>query len=142
MTTGFTETEATHQEEAERLLDSRLADMRTYLGADDPYADEEPIGDAELGSVYDYGLSWERDSYSYHNDTLTVRHVLSTGGPHDEFVVTFDRDGSVSAATFVYLPWFDRVEIDLYTQVGPEACETVVDFYERFFGESLDFPEA
>jgi hypothetical protein len=128
-----------HQTEARELLARRVEDMTYFLS--DAYAETDHEGDDEHGSHYDYGLSWEKEITNHREETVTYAHVLSTGGPHDEFRVTFDYKGSVESVTFVYLPWFDRVEIDVVPFAGPMGfppvsySDTVRDFYSTFYGD-------
>lgn len=127
------------QDEAVELLGRRLADMRWFCSEE--YDPESP--DDEHGDVYDYGLEWSHELTNHRTGELTYRHVLSTGGPHDEFVVSFCEDASgtgrgyeVTAVTFVYLPWFDRVEIPLPSEAGTGLLvEAAQEFYSRFFAD-------
>jgi hypothetical protein len=132
--------------------------MRTYLDAAQPdddgetwseTEDEGPLYEAGLPQIYDYGLEWAKHTTNHREGTVTYVHVLSTGGPHDEFQVTFDPDsGKVDDWKFVYLPWFDRVELgsnpydlsDSYEE-GEKLAETVVDFYEQFYGELVQMEQ-
>jgi hypothetical protein len=116
-----------HKREAGDLLAGRLAEMRTFLAFDGDPDD----GPEELGPVYDYGLEWTKAVTDHIAETVTYRHVLSTGGPHEQFDVTFGERGVVDAVTFVYLPWFGRVEIEL----SGDDAETAREFYWTFFGD-------
>ena len=58
-----------------------------------------------------------------------VKVVLSTGGPHEEFDIVYNENNKPIRGTFVYLPWFDRIEIPL----SDEEVDAVVDAY------SLDY---
>lgn len=122
----------TEETEARDQLYSRLSDMTDFLGAlseDNPDAETE-----EQGPVYDYGLEWALDSRSYRDETLTYRHVISTGGPHEEFLVTFDiGTEECTGVTFVSLPWFGRVDVEL---TGDDET-TAKDFYTTFFAGSV-----
>lgn len=121
-----------HETEAREQLASRAADMRAFLEMDDAHE-----GTDEMGSVYDYGLEWTAESRSYRDSTITYRHVVSTGGPHEELLVTFAESIGegvhVTGVTFVSLPWFDRVEIPV-----ADDDERVWDFYGAFFADLVD----
>lgn len=142
--------------EAQAQLASRVDDMRAMLalargdynsdGArdllDDHGYDVSDIDaqDAAQDIVSTYGLSWERDSASFRDETVTYVHVLGTGGPHEEFQVTFASDGrygySVESVVFVSLPWYDKVEIPLLDDShGSEDAVTVSDFYDTFYAD-------
>lgn len=138
-------TEQDHEQEARELLASRIADMRSYLSLAgegyDVYDDSE-VGqrtEDELYSIGDYGLEWSKHTTNHREGTVTYVHVLSTGGPHDEFQVTFDPDkGQVMRWVYVYLPWFDRVELssdDGWLDNGEDVVETIAEFYDTFYGE-------
>lgn len=87
----------TCEERIEGELASRLDDMRTlYRAMQD---DEEYEGQDAWDAHGDYPLSVEL--------VRSVRVVLSTGGPHDEFVVTLDDDGTIARIEYVYQDWFD-----------------------------------
>lgn len=119
---------------AREQLASRLTDMQAFLGMDDAAE-----GADELGSVFDYGLEWAKDSMSWARSTVTYRHVISTGGPHEQFDVTFGRNEHgyglvIDSITFVSLPWFGRVEIPL----SGDDLVTAEAFYESFFADDCD----
>jgi hypothetical protein len=147
----MSEDRETHEQEAREQLASRIAEMHVYLSAaederdvwdDDAMADR---GNGDLYSLADYGLEWTKATTNHRDGTVTYVHVLSTGGPHDEFQVEFDGKGSVESVTFVYLPWGDRVEIDALNSydIDPSSpatagAGTVRDFYESFYGDIID----
>lgn len=118
------------RKEALAQLASRVEDMQAFL-------DMECLeGDDELGSVYDYGLEWSKDTTDHRNGTVTYVHVISTGGPHEEFQVTFgfNQGGAsvdVDGVTFVSMPWFGREEITV-------EDTNVTDFYNQFFGDLVE----
>lgn len=125
--------EQQHQREAEELLKSRLQDFTQFLAREaiGSWREDPTTGDEELGDVEDYGLEWTKQSTDHRWGTVTYVHVLSTGGPHDEFQVTFDPDTGVpKRILFVYLPWFGRVEIEV-------EDDEAFDFYEQFFGPDV-----
>lgn len=127
----------TNEREARELLERRLEDFRYFCGDAYATADETEEYDDEHGSVNDYGLSWEHEMTNHRTGEETYRHVLSTGGPHDEFQVTFEpvRHGyAVSAITYVYLPWFDRVKIS-----GADYdMDDATAFYNQHFAEMVE----
>lgn len=125
-----------HKAEAERLLESRIADMRRYLELADEGVDVHDSEDMpeDIGPVYDYGLAWDKVTTDHREETVTYEHQLSTGGPGDEFHVVFELGtGVVDKVTFVYLPWFDRVEID-FDMEDEDSGALLKRFYETFFG--------
>ena len=125
--------ETDNRAEAERQLASRLAEMRTYNDFDGDPDD----GPEELGPVYDWGLEWTKAITDHRNETVTYVHVLSTGGPHEEFRVTFAPSGAIEAVMFVSLPWFDRVEIELHG----DDLDTATAFYEANYAGLIDVAE-
>lgn len=54
-----------------------------------------------------------------------VRVVLSTGGPHDEFVFTLDSDGDVVRTEYVFQDWFDGAR----RVVDDEAAARLGDYF-------------
>jgi hypothetical protein len=124
----------TNESDARQALAGRIDEMRVFLAAN-------PFDDETFDEIANYGLEWTKAITDHRAGTVTYVHVLSTGGPHDEFQVTFDPDrGTVDGVTFVYLPWFDRVEIDERDFPDRGADEstgmaTVRDFYATFYGE-------
>lgn len=127
-----------NRQEAYAQLESRVADMAKYLELanedvdvhDDEIYEHE---DGELSPVSEYGLEWRKASTDHVNETVTYHHVLSTGGPHEQFNVTFE-GSKVVDVWFVSLPWFGREEIGL---VGNDR-ETAKDFYETFYGDLVE----
>jgi hypothetical protein len=65
-----------------------------------------------------------REPLEIRKETI-VRIVLSTGGPHEEFDIVYNDDNKPIRGSFVYLPWFDRVEIPL----SDEEVDAVIDAY-------------
>lgn len=144
----MTDTHEDHRVEAERQLKRRVRAMEVYAAAAengvDVYDDSEWEFDGEwftstistddlveLGPLSDYGLAWVKATTNHLDETVTYQHQLSTGGPGDEFEVTFDYRGNVESVVYVYLPWFDRVEIDM------TGDETVTNFYATHFGDLI-----
>lgn len=124
----------TNREKAYEQMASRLGDMREYLDVANDGRDVTDPDDTseELGPLDEYGLEWTKDVTNHRDQTVTYVHVLSTGGPHEEFQITFDPEkGTVDDVLFVSKPWFGREEIRL---VGSDD-ETAVSFYEAFFSE-------
>ena len=69
-----------------------------------------------------------------------VRIVLSTGGPHDEFLCTLDPDGRVARVEYIFQDWFDGARRTLSDvtyedrQTGERFCEyftEVINWNER-----------
>lgn len=125
----------TNIEEAKAQLASRLEDLGRFnqLSEDyEPGAIQETSFDDQailetVGEPEEYGLSWEVDSISPRWGTVTYAYVISTGGPHEEFQITVEGD-EVKRVTFVSLPWFDRVELEL----TPAEESIVRQFVDRF----------
>lgn len=111
----MSETHDSHVSEARRLLASRVEEMSALLAAAHEEADADILDGYE--DAYDaaahFGLAWTKYLTNHIDKTVTYIHLLSTGGPGDEFHVTFGPTGNVENVTYVYLPWFDRVEIDV-----------------------------
>jgi len=120
-----------NEREAREQLASRADDFRAYLACDDP----DEGAPEELGSIYDYGLEWSKHTTNHYDDTVTYRHVLSTGGPHEEFRVMFDDRGQVAHWTFVSLPWFGRVEIESHDRDALDVRDLVAEFYATNYGD-------
>jgi hypothetical protein len=133
----------THEQEARDQLASRIAEMDAYLRLGrlevDVYDDDEmgKASNQELYSLADYGLEWTKATTNHRDGTVTYVHVLSTGGPGDEFQVEFDENGNVRHWLFVYLPWGDRVEINCGDgNLNDDGA--VTDFYASFYGDIID----
>ncbi len=89
-------------------LEGRLADLRTLW---DAYCDGEEEHE-ELGSIYDYGLSFDYVEANTFNDQPLgyYRYQLSWGGPSDEFrLYPWDHE----RITYVFMDWFDGEERDI-----------------------------
>jgi len=132
----MSETHNTHVSEARQLLASRVEDMRALLAAthEDTQSTNTDILDG-FEDTYDaaanYGLAWVKYLTNHIDQTVTYVHQLSTGGPGDEFHVTVSPTG-VENVTYVYLPWFNRVEIDV---TRTDDAETIHDFYATFYAD-------
>src|SRR5690606_15355643 len=133
----MSETHNTHVSEARQLLASRAEDMRALLVAthEDTQSANTDILDG-FEDAYDaaanYGLVWVKYLTNHIDQTVTYIHQLSTGGPGDELRVTFGPNGDIENVTYVYLPWFDRVEIDI---MHTDDAETIHDFYATFYAD-------
>jgi hypothetical protein len=127
-----------HEDEAREQLASRIATMREYLDLAERGVDVYDDLPEDVYPLNEWGLEWAKDTTNHRDGTVTYVHVLSTGGPHDEFQVTFDSDdGRVTSWTFVYLPWFGRVELSY----SPDENGTVREFYETFYGEYVSMED-
>jgi hypothetical protein len=125
----MSETHDNHVSEARQLLASRVEEMSALLAATHEETDADILDGYE--DAYDYGLAWNKYLTNHIDETVTYIHLLSTGGPGDEFHVTFGPNGEVENVTYVYLPWFDRVEIDVDEWIN----STVRDFYATFYAD-------
>ena|SRR5690606_2452292 len=126
----MSETHDNHVSEARQLLASRMEEMSALLTATHGETDADILDGYE--DAYDaaahFGLAWTKYLTNHIDKTVTYIHLLSTGGPGDEFHVTFGPNGDVKHVTYVYLPWFNRVEI-------ATISETVRDFYATFYAD-------
>lgn len=130
----MSETHDTHVNEARQLLASRVEDMRALLAATHGDTQSDDILDG-FEDAYDaaanYGLAWVKYLTNHIDQTVTYVHQLSTGGPGDEFHVTISSTG-VENVTYVYLPWFDRVEVNV---TRTDDAETIHDYYSTFYAD-------
>ena len=112
--------ERTITERGMNALESARNDLETLLNAED-YETEE------LGSLYDYGLSFDPITDDEDEETIQYfRYLLSTGGPGTEVRFYPHR------IEFVYLDWFSGVGFDVS---GDEVFQQLRDW----FGDQLDF---
>lgn len=76
-------------------------EMIAELGARRDHDDDE-VRDEAMEELWELPLSVET--------TMTVRVLLSTGGPADGLNVELDRDGNVSRVVYWFADWFDYAE--------------------------------
>ena len=93
----------------------------------------------DLGSLFDYGLSFDYVAPQTFNDQLEgyFRYQLSWGGPSDEFRIYANRiseyDWSIYKIEYWFLDWFDGAKINV-------TGETFFDeLLESFFMDSGTF---
>ena len=86
-------------------LEDRLEDLRKLWQADQ--AGDE--GDPDLGSLNDYGLSFDYVPAKTFTDQTEgyFRYQISWGGPADEFRFFGDLDGYIHRIEYWFLDWFD-----------------------------------
>lgn len=124
-----------HEQEARQALTNRVATAKAYL---ENYQDGLGDDDPEYGDIYDYGLDFAKVITDHRAGTVTYCHLLSTGGPQEEMLVTIDDDrpNREYRVTFVYKPWFGNVTIT-DEQMSDEDQRVLVDFYGAFFDEDM-----
>lgn len=103
------ERNASCEERIDRELKERLEELRELFANDD----YETLSELPLS------VEVERK----------VRIVLSTGGPHDEFVATLHEDGTVSDVEYVFMDWFDGARRSVRDPVGEQFMD--------YFAETL-----
>lgn len=134
-----TDIKAASMREAKRYLKDRVADFKKFnkLGYDwddAPSKADQKILD-ELGDPNQYGLDLRKESYDYIEEEYKWQYQLSTGGPGDQFTFKADKfGGGLNEIQFAYLPWFDRIELEL--NLDQEAV--VKQFVERFLYLEVD----
>jgi hypothetical protein len=97
----------TCEERIGEQLQDRLDDLRGLFRRED------------YDEISEYPLSVEIER--------KVRIVLSTGGPHDEFVATLHDDGSISDVEYVFMDWFDGAR----TRVNDPIAEQFIDYFAQ-----------
>jgi len=123
--------QATCEERIKEQLESRMEDLRILWPL---YLEDPDAYDDDLGSLYEYGLSFEyvapETSPGY------FRYQLSWGGPSDEFRFYADkaagRDFYVRNIGYAFLDWFDGTT----TLLQGEDLALLTDIFQSFFAES------
>jgi hypothetical protein len=96
-------------------LESRLESLR------------ETFAKVDSDSDQDEGYQ-ELDELPLSVETIrSVRIVLSTGGPHDEFVFTLDSDGEIVRTEYVFQDWFDGAR----RTVDDETAKRLGDYFAQ-----------
>lgn len=116
-------------ERVQQNLDERIEDLKTvfYSGRDE---DDEGF-DEELGSFYDYGLSFDYvapDTFGDQEEGYW-RYQLSWGGPSDEFRF-YGSENSIDNIEYWFLDWFDGAHIDL----SGSDYDLLLEIFDDFSG--------
>jgi hypothetical protein len=119
---------------SERVRDHferRMADIRKLY-----FADCDGKGDAELGTLNEYGLSIDYvEPRTFKGQRKGhYRYQLSWGGPSEEFRLFRQKNGTV-VVEFWLLDWFDGANVT----VSGEDADIIEDIVRQKFGK-LDFP--
>lgn len=116
---------------ADRAVERMRAIRAREATEADSHATAGDMMEAAEERAHEYGLAWDKYLTNHRDGTVTYVHCTSTGGPGDEFYVTYALGGlgRVDDVKYVYLPWFDRVEIE----PSGDDLATLTEFYERFY---------
>lgn len=92
-----------HYREARETMASREADLADLFHRIDEHREDDAEEAREELDAYGLSLEWSEGR---------VRWIMSTGGPHDELSWSmYDVSGDLRDLRYVYLPWFDRIEL-------------------------------
>ena len=117
----------------EAHLESRIADLQKLWRG---YCEGEE-DDEDLGSIYEYGLSFDYVPAGTFSDQREgyFQYQLSTGGPGDEFRFYTDAEKKVHLIEYWFLDWFDGAHIE----VSGKDREFLVELLDSFFVECGSF---
>lgn len=106
---------------------------------DHPTDDDQTILD-EIGNPYELGLDFSKYQTNHYEDTVTWCWLLSTGGPHEEFLLTFGEYDRLERASFVYKDWGTRDEITFepHELAGEYIGAPLGAFVDRFLGAFVE----
>jgi hypothetical protein len=117
-------------------LKSRLADLAIMNTLSDEWEDRPTDEDErilnDIGHPYEMGLDFRKYQTNHYEETVTWSWLLSTGGPHEEFLLTFGEYDRLERASFVYMDWGTRDEIRF------EPHELSGDYIGAPLGEFVD----
>ena len=116
---------------------STMSDLRKLWKL---YCKDSDASDEDLGSLYDYGLSFDYVAPETFNDQDEgyFRYQLSWGGPSDEFRIYADSTGhgwSIYRMEYWFLDWFDGAHIE----VSGKDREFLMELLDSFFVECGSF---
>lgn len=113
---------------ADRLpanLAGRVEDLQGFVDRIGSQDWEDADAAYDEANCYGLGLSVTR----------VLRWDLSTGGPGDWIEFHVDSDGDLVRAEYVFQDWFDGAR----EEIEGDDYETVKEFYDIFFRDSIDY---